>query len=180
MRNIFLTLLLFLFSYNFSEAQNKTLNKPPLIKQPDWILQGNIYEVNVRQYTPKGTFAAFAKHLDRLKKMGVQTVWFMPINPISKKDRKGTLGSYYAVADYKAINPEYGTMNGWKELVKMIHAKGMKVMIDWVPNHTGADNRWITAHPNFYIKDSTGKPAVAFDWDDVRQLDYKNPEMQDS
>ena len=182
MRNPFslLSLFVFLFPFNFIKAQNRTLNKLPLIKQPEWILQGNIYEVNVRQYTPEGTFNAFAKHLDRLRKMGVQTVWFMPINPISKKDRKGTLGSYYAVADYKAINPEYGTMNDWKKLVRTIHSQGMKVMIDWVPNHTGADNRWITSHPNFYVKDSTGKPAVAFDWNDVRQLDYKNTEMQDS
>ena len=127
---------------------------------PEWIMQGNIYEVNVRQYTPEGTFNAFAKHLDRLKEMGVHTLWFMPINPISKVDRKGTLGSYYAVSDYTAINPEFGTMDDWKQLVKAIHDKGMKVLIDWVPNHTGADHSWLKTHTDFYIKDSTGKPLL--------------------
>jgi len=147
---------------------------------PSWIMQGNIYEVNVRQYTPEGTFNAFAKHLDRLKAMGVQTLWFMPINPISKLERKGIMGSYYAVADYTAVNPEFGTLNDWKKLVNTIHAKGMKVIIDWVPNHAGADHRWLTQHPDFFVKDSTGKPAIPFDWTDTRQLDYKNMEMQDS
>jgi alpha-amylase len=147
---------------------------------PAWIMQGNIYEVNVRQYTPEGTFKAFAPHLDRLKAMGVQTLWFMPINPISRVDRKGSLGSYYAVSDYDAINPEFGTLEDFKELVRLIHQKGMKVIIDWVPNHTGADHRWLKAHPDFYIKDSTGKAAVPFGWADTRQLDYGNRIMQDS
>jgi len=147
---------------------------------PAWIMQGNIYEVNIRQYTPEGTFNAFAKHLDRLKAMGVQTLWFMPINPISKKDRKGTLGSYYAVSDYTAINPEFGTLADWKKLVSQIHAKGMKVVIDWVPNHTGGDNRWLTQHTDFFVKNEKGEAAIAVDWSDTRQLDYKNPVMQDS
>jgi glycosidase len=145
-----------------------------------WSLQGNIYEVNVRQYTKEGTFNAFAQHLPRLKKMGVQTLWFMPINPISKFDRKGTLGSYYAVSDYTSPNPEFGTLQDWKNLVNKIHAMGMKVIIDWVPNHTGADHVWLTSHPEFFTKDSTGKAAVPFDWTDTRQLDYTNRVMQDS
>ncbi|PWU00313.1 MAG: hypothetical protein C5B52_09100 [Bacteroidetes bacterium] len=153
--------------------------KTPL-KHPSWIMKSNIYEVNVRQYTPEGTLNAFAKHLDRLKNMGVGTLWFMPLNPISKLDRKGSLGSYYAVSDYTAVNPEFGTMQDWKNVVKTIHAKGMKVIIDWVPNHTGADNKWIYSHPDFYVKDKDGKPAVAYDWTDTRQLDYKNEVMQDS
>ena len=147
---------------------------------PAWIMQGNIYEVNVRQYTPEGTFKAFAKHLDRLKEMGVETVWFMPINPISKVDRKGSLGSYYAVADYTAINPEYGNLADFQGVVRQIHGMGMKVIIDWVPNHTGADNRWLTQHPDFFVKDSKGNAAVAVDWADTRQLNYKNPVLQDS
>ena len=147
---------------------------------PSWIMQGNIYEVNVRQYTPEGTFKAFARHLERLKAMGVQTLWFMPLNPISKVDRKGTLGSYYAVSDYTSVNPEFGTMEEWKELVQIIHQKGMKVIIDWVPNHTGGDNRWLNEHPDFFEKDSSGKAAIAKDWADTRQLDYKNHVMQDS
>jgi glycosidase len=151
-----------------------------LAAQPSWIKQGNIYEVNVRQYTKEGTFKAFAKSLDRLKNMGVQTLWFMPINPISKVDRKGTMGSYYAVADYKQVNPEFGTMKDFQDLVKAIHSKGMKVLIDWVPNHTGADHSWISKHPDFYVKDSTGKPAIPYNWDDTRQLDFANPVMVDS
>ena len=147
---------------------------------PAWAERGNIYEVNVRQYTSEGTFNAFAQHLDRLKAMGVETLWFMPINPISHVDRKGSLGSYYAVSDYTAINPEYGTLADFKRLVKAAHAHGMKVLIDWVPNHTGADNRWLTQHPDFYIKDSTGKAAVPYDWTDTRQLNYANQELRDS
>ena len=147
---------------------------------PGWIMQGNIYEVNIRQYTRGGTLKSFSSHLDRLKAMGVQTLWFMPLNPISVEGRKGSLGSYYAVSDYTAINPEFGTMADWISLVKEIHQKGMKVIIDWVPNHTGADNRWLTEHPDFFVKDSTGKAAVAKDWSDTRQLDYKNPVMEDS
>ena len=149
-------------------------------QHPAWIMQGNIYEVNVRQFTAEGTFNAFAKHLNRIKAMGVQTIWFMPINPISKLDRKGTMGSYYAVADYTAVNPEFGTISDWKNLVKTIHSKGMKVIIDWVPNHTGTDHRWVTEHPDFFVKDSSGKPAIPFDWTDTRQLDFKNTIMQDS
>ncbi|TMI96989.1 MAG: DUF3459 domain-containing protein [Bacteroidetes bacterium] len=147
---------------------------------PDWIMQGNIYEVNVRQYTSEGTFRAFEKNLDRLKDMGAQTLWFMPINPISKLDRKGALGSYYAVSSYTSINPEFGTLDDWKELVNHSHNMGFKVIIDWVPNHTGADHPWLKTHPGFYIKNNKGEPAVPFDWTDTRQLDYNNHEMQDS
>lgn len=151
-----------------------------LIAQPAWIKQGNIYEVNVRQYTKEGTFKAFQDHIDRLKGMGVQTLWFMPLNPISKEARKGSLGSYYAVADYKEVNPEFGNLDDFKAIVTKAHQVGMKVLIDWVPNHTGADHSWIKSHPEFYVKDSLGKPAVAYDWDDVRQLDFSNAVMQDS
>jgi len=147
---------------------------------PDWIMQGNVYEVNVRQYTPEGTFKAFEQHLKRLKDMGAQTLWFMPINPISTVDRKGALGSYYAVSSYTTINPEFGTLDDWKQLVNHAHDMGFKVIIDWVPNHTGADHPWLRNHPNFYAKDNLGRPAVPFDWTDTRQLDYHNPEMQDS
>lgn len=181
-KNLFLFLLqVIIFSKSFCQkiktaaTENKNING-----HPAWIMQGNIYEVNVRQYTTEGTFTAFAKHLDRLKKMGVQTIWFMPINPISKVDRKGSLGSYYAVADFTAINPEFGTLKEFEQVVKDIHAKGMKVIIDWLPNHTGADNKWLTEHPDFFVKDSTGKPTYMADWNDTRLLDYKNMVMQDS
>ncbi|WP_207494179.1 alpha-amylase family glycosyl hydrolase [Aridibaculum aurantiacum] len=147
---------------------------------PEWILQGNIYEVNIRQYTPEGTFNAFAAHLDRLREMGVQTLWFMPIQPISVKDRKGTLGSYYAIADYTAANPEFGTMDDWKRLVNSAHEKGFKVIIDWVANHTGADHRWLQQKPDFFTKDSTGNFIAPYDWTDVRELNYDNRELHDS
>lgn len=155
-------------------------NSAPRTDAPAWIKQGNIYEVNVRQYTPEGTLNAFAKHLDRLKDMGVQTLWFMPIQPISVTDRKGTLGSYYAIADYTAINPEFGTMDDWKRLVKLTHDKGMKVIIDWVANHTGADHRWLQTNPGFHVRDSAGVAMIAADWTDVRKLNYASREMRDS
>jgi glycosidase len=147
---------------------------------PGWIIQGNIYEVNVRQYTPEGSFKAFEAHLQRLKDMGVQTLWFMPITPISVKERKGPLGSYYAASNYRAINPEFGTMDDWKHLVDRAHEMGFKIIIDWVPNHTGADHPWLTQHPDFYVKDSTGKPLSPFDWTDVKKLDFNNPAVVDS
>lgn len=148
---------------------------------PSWIMQGNVYEVNVRQYTKEGTFKAFAKHLDRLKEMGVQTLWFMPITPIGITDRKGELGSYYAVSNYKGINPEFGTLEDWGDLVKQCHEKSFKVIIDWVPNHTSADHPWLTTHPDFYVQDSITKKALSpFDWTDARKLNYNNKELRDS
>ncbi|HSK13031.1 MAG TPA: alpha-amylase family glycosyl hydrolase, partial [Phnomibacter sp.] len=185
MKHLLFRYLLFIgFAVNVVSCKTTTAPEPSsttvVSTIPDWILQGNIYEVNVRQYTNEGTLNAFAQHLDRLKEMGVQTLWFMPINPISVLDRKGTLGSYYAVSDYYGVNPEFGTLDDMKALVKAIHDRDMKVIIDWVPNHTGADHRWITSHPDFYVKDSSGKAAIAYDWDDVRQLDHNNTVMQDS
>src|ERR1051325_8789123 len=123
MRNLILPLLLACFFFmacnnNASKTDAPASDTATVDGHPAWIEQGNIYEVNVRQYTPEGTFKAFEPALQRLKDMGVQTLWFMPINPISKTDRKGALGSYYAVSDYDAINPEFGTMDDWKQLVK--------------------------------------------------------------
>jgi glycosidase len=150
---------------------------------PAWIMQGNVYEVNVRQYTPEGTFNAFSNHLQRLHDMGVQTLWFMPINPIGKEGRKGALGSYYAISDYRSINPEFGTMEDWKALVDKVHGMGMKVIIDWVPNHTAPDHPWVKKHPEFFIRDSvTGIPVhqPGTDWTDTRKLDFKNRVLWDS
>ena len=167
-----------------AEAQNYTT--PPSVVNtgvqsfPTWITQSNIYEVNVRQYTKEGTFNAFAQHLPRLKQMGVDILWFMPITPISKIDRKGKLGSYYAVADYEAVNPEFGSLDDWKALVDKAHSQGMKVIIDWVANHTGADNRWLKSNPEFFIYDNKGNAKFAFDWSDTRDLNYDNPVLKDS
>jgi len=176
-RFLLVTLWALLLAAGMSQT---TKTPPPAAFRPSWLRRANIYEVNIRQYTREGTFNAFAKNLDRLKAMGVEIIWFMPINPISKADRKGTLGSYYAVSDYTSVNPEFGTLADFRQLIKTIHSKGIKVILDWVPNHTGADHRWLTAHPDFYKKDSTGKAAIPYDWTDTRQLDYDNPEMRDS
>ena len=150
---------------------------------PAWSEQSNIYEVNVRQYTPEGTFKAFEPNLERLKKMGVDILWFMPITPIGLEGRKADetqLGSYYAVRDYKAVNPEFGTMEDWKELVKHAHSMGFKVIADWVGNHSSPDNNWIKVHPDFYAKDSAGNFISPFDWTDTRKLNFANLELRDS
>ena len=145
--------------------------------------QTNIYEVNLRQYSASGSFTDFAKHLPRLKEMGVEILWFMPITPIGIEGRKMTaaeLGSYYAVRNYKAVNEEFGSMDEWKQLVKTAHEMGFKVITDWVANHTALDNSWVKNHPDFYTRDSTGKLLSPFDWTDVYKLNYKNNEMRDS
>ncbi|WP_088653137.1 alpha-amylase family glycosyl hydrolase [Geofilum rhodophaeum] len=145
---------------------------------PQWLNDAVIYEVNVRQYTPEGNFEAFADHLPRLKELGVDVLWFMPIYPIGQENRKGKLGSYYSIRDYKAVNPEFGTFEDFKALVDMAHEMGMKVVLDWVANHTAWDHAWVSEHPDWYEKDSTGNMFAPMDWSDVVQLDYDNPEMR--
>ncbi len=162
------------------EPQNTpVVNKAPesFVKHPQWSKNANIYEVNIRQYTNEGTFKAFEEHLPRLKKMDVDILWIMPIFPISEKNRKGSLGSYYAVSDYKAVNPEFGTMNDLKGLVNKAHEMGFKVILDWVANHTGWDNAWIEEYPDWYTLDSAGKMVSPFDWTDVADLNYDNREL---
>ena len=156
------------------------LNSNAQQSHPAFMNQGNIYEVNIRQYTKEGTFKAFAKHLPRLQKMGVQTLWFMPIQPISKVDRKGTLGSYYSVASYTEVNKEFGTLADFNQVVDQAHALGMKVLIDYVPNHSGADHPWLTTHPDFHERDANGKAIYTADWSDTRELNFNNLVMQDS
>ncbi len=147
-------------------------------KTADWAHTTNIYEVNVRQYTPEGTFNAFAKHLPRLKDMGIQTLWFMPVTPISLINRKGTLGSYYASSDYMAVNPEFGTLSDFKKTVAKAHKLGFKVMIDWVANHTGWDHVWTKSNPEFFSRNSEGQFLPPFpDWEDVIHLDYTNKDL---
>ena len=149
------------------------------VEHPAWSYDVSIYEVNTRQYTPEGTFKAFDEHIKDLKDLGVGIVWFMPINPIGVKNRKGSLGSYYSVRDYKAVNPEFGTLDDFKETVREIHSMGMYVIIDWVANHTAWDNVWVEEHPDFYTKDSLGNfvPPVP-DWQDVIDLNYDNKELR--
>ncbi|MDQ6758030.1 MAG: alpha-amylase family glycosyl hydrolase [Bacteroidota bacterium] len=145
---------------------------------PYWSCSTNIYEVNVRQYTVDGTFKAFQTHLPRLKDMGVEVLWFMPVTPISNKNRKGTLGSYYAVQNYKTVNPEFGCLRDLIELITTAHKFGFKVIIDWVANHTGNDNIWIEAHPDFFCYDINGHISHPNGWDDVSKLNYDNEQMQ--
>lgn len=147
----------------------------------EWKHTTNIYEVNIRQYTPEGTFKAFEKHLPRLKNMGVKTLWFMPITPIAQKNKKGTLGSQYAAQDYTSINPEFGTMEDFKNLVDKAHSMGFKVIIDWVANHTGWDHTWTKTNPDFYLMDpKTNDFQVASGMEDIIELDYSNPKMREA
>lgn len=152
----------------------------PILKKSNasWVDTCVLYEVNIRQYTEEGTFAAFEAHLPRLKEMGINTLWLMPIHPISETERKGTLGSYYAVSDYRTVNPEFGTMEDFKHLMTTAHEMGFKVMLDWVANHTGWDNTWITDHEDWYVKNDNGKIISPYDWTDTAKLNYDNYEMR--
>ncbi|MBN9381475.1 MAG: 1,4-alpha-glucan branching protein [Chitinophagaceae bacterium] len=143
-----------------------------------WIADSNIYEVNVRQYTPEGSFNAFSRELPRLKDMGIDILWFMPITPISVEKRKGSLGSYYACSDYLSINPEFGSLEDFKQLVGKAHEMGMRVIIDWVANHTGWDHHWTREHPDYYRKNHEGQFFEAHGWEDVIDLNYDNPELR--
>lgn len=148
-------------------------------KPVEWSHNTNIYEVNVRQYTIEGTFNSFAQELPRLKEMGVMTLWFMPVTPISQKNKKGSLGSYYACSNYSSVNPEFGTLDDFKKLVKKAHDMGFKVIIDWVANHTGWDHIWTKEHPDYYLKDTaTNDFKIASGMDDIIELDYKNPSLR--
>ncbi|NDB18400.1 MAG: alpha-amylase [Actinobacteria bacterium] len=147
---------------------------------PSWFNDSAIYEVNIRQYTPEGTFKAFATHLPRLKALGVEVLWLMPIHPIGVEKRLGTLGSYYSVRDYRAVNPEFGSAADFKALMKQAHALGFKVILDWVANHTAWDNPWLSANPNWYTKNATGdiiSPAGT-GWSDVADLNYDSAAMR--
>jgi glycosidase len=144
-----------------------------------WINHTNVYEVNLRQYTEQGTFNAFAPHLPRLKDMGVQTLWFMPITPIAQKLKKGSLGSYYACSDYTSINPEFGTVDDFKALVKQAHRMGFKVIIDWVANHTGWDHIWTVQHPDWYEKnEDNGDFKSPPGMEDIIELDFSNKNLR--
>ena len=158
-----------------SEERDSTYTN---VKHPDWSRNAVIYEVNLRQYSDDGKVTSFAKELPRLKDLGIDILCMMPIHPISNKDRKGTLGSYYAAADYTAFNPEFGTIEEFKETVKQAHDQGMKVILDWVPNHTGRDHKWVSEHPEYYKKDSLGNMVGLYDWTDVYVLDYSKPETR--
>ncbi|MDB5200090.1 MAG: 1,4-alpha-glucan branching protein [Chitinophagaceae bacterium] len=144
---------------------------------PLWSYDTNIYEVNVRQYTYEGTFNSFKEHLPRLSDMGVEVLWFMPVTPISAKGRKGNSGSYYAVQDYIAVNPEFGSLQDFVDLVKVAHTLNFKIIIDWVANHTGNDNVWIEEHPDFFCYDESNQIIHPNGWEDVSKLNFDNQHM---
>ncbi len=137
-----------------------------------------IYEANIRQYSPEGTFDAFTKDIPVLKKLGVKILWLMPIHPIGVENRKEGLGSYYSVQDYRGVNPEFGKLANFQKLVKAAHKNGMYVIMDWVPNHSAWDHPWVKTHPEYYAKDAAGKMISPFDWTDVVKFDYSNKNMR--
>jgi glycosidase len=159
-----------------------TMNSVPHV---DWSRNASIYEVNIRQYTPEGSLQAFARHLPRLQAMGVDILWLMPLQPIGRLKRKGSLGSYYAVADYTGVNPEFGTLADVQAVVQQAHDLGMKVILDWVANHTAWDHVWAAQHPQWYLKNEQGEihsyrynnGTEIEDWSDVIGLDYREPAL---
>lgn len=196
-----------------TSCQNDTRNMPmeqQLISAPikpitDDILEtAVIYEANIRQYSPEGTFAAFTNDIPKLKELGVKIIWIMPIFPISNVKRKATgdrfadeiedskerakyLGSYYAVSDFRAVNPEFGTIDDFRMLLKTAHQNGMYVILDWVPNHTGWDHVWLTQSPDYYTKNKNGaiteplkEDGTSMGWSDVADLNYENMNMQEA
>ena len=166
-----------------------------------WLDQATIYEVNLRQYTSDGTINSFRKKLPKLKELGVDILWFMPIQPIGIKNRKAVgdsfvedflnpdykkyWGSPYSISDYKQVNPRYGTLSEFKELTKLCHELDIKVVLDWVANHTAWDNPWIIDHPEWFTHDSSGKitdpigeDGKSWGWTDVADLNYDNDKMR--
>ena len=147
------------------------------VEHPQWVESSIMYEVNLRQYTESGSLEDFQSSLPRLAEMGVDILWFMPIYPIGEQERKGELGSYYSIRDYKDVNSEFGTKEDFKSVVEQAHSLGMKVILDWVANHTARDHKWIDEHFDWYVKDSLGRANAPYDWTDVAELDYSNKEV---
>ena len=147
------------------------------LEHPEWSRDAVIYQINTRQFTPEGTFAAAEKQLPRLKELGVDILWLMPVQEIGVKNRKGALGSPYSIRDYQSVNAEYGDLDSLKQFINAAHALGMHVILDWVANHTAWDNPLAEQHPDWYKRDWKGdfhSPAWT-DWSDVIQLDYSQP-----
>lgn len=173
-------------------AEVSTTTETPVSRHPEWVKNASIYEVNIRQYSQEGTINAFRQHLPRLQKLGVDVLWIMPIQPIGVKNRKvdneGDPGSYYSISNYTAVNPDYGTAEDFKAMVGEAHALGMKVILDWVANHTAWDHHWTEEHPEWYTADSLGnRPIVpidgdgnATDWEDVADLNYDEQGLRDA
>ncbi len=146
-------------------------------RHPAFAYYGTIYELNTRQFTPEGTFRAAEAHLPELKDLGVEIIWFMPIQEIGVEGRKGTLGSYYAIKDYCSFNHEFGTREDFVSFVNRAHELGMKVILDWVANHTAPDSEW-TKREGWHYRDSLGNLVVQYDWTDIAKLNYENEDMR--
>ena len=147
------------------------------LRHPKWAYDATIYELNTRQATPEGTFAAAEALLPTLKQKGIDIIWVMPCQPIGKITRKGTLGSYYSIIDYCAINPEFGTRADFEHFLKAAHKQGFKVILDWVANHTAPDSEW-TKNDGWHYRDSLGNLMVQYDWTDISKLNYENQDMR--
>jgi len=172
-------ILLFISSFLFQGcADDRRALDERNVVNPEWSVNANIYEVNIRQFSEEGTFNAFAEHIPRISDMGVEILWLMPIHPIGEKNRKGTLGSYYSILDYTEVNPEFGTKEDFRNLVNKANDHGMRVILDWVANHTAWDAVWTETNPEFYETDEDGNffPPID-DWEDVIQLDVENRDM---
>ncbi len=150
------------------------------LTNPAWSRDAIIYQINTRQFTPQGTFRAAQAQLPRLKELGVDILWLMPIHPIGAENRKGSLGSPYAVRDYFDVNPEFGSKDDFKAFVDAAHAQGMRVILDWVANHTAWDNPMRTEHPEWYVRTWNGnfRPTLWLDWSDIIDLDYSQPALR--
>ena len=148
------------------------------MKHAAWSYDAVIYEMNIRQTTPEGTFRSAARRLPLLRSIGVDAVWLMPVYPIGRINRKGTLGSYYSISNYCAVNPEFGTMADFDDFVAEAHRLGMRVLLDWVANHTSRDAVWLSECPtDWYERNADGSAKVPCDWDDTAKLNYANREV---
>jgi len=150
------------------------------VRHPEWARDAVLYQINTRQFTPEGSFRAAERELPRLKRLGVDVLWLMPVHPIGEKNRKGSLGSPYSVRDYYGVNPEFGSKDDLKRFVDAAHAQGMYVILDWVANHTAWDNPLVAQHPEWYARDWKGDmhPTPWWDWSDIVNLDYAQPGLR--
>lgn len=176
-----------LITMSLTVAQAASAQAPAPATAPDtsWVSRSALYEVFVQDFSAAGNFRGVIGGLDRIQSSGANVVWLMPIHPIGTLNRKGALGSPYAARDYRAINPAYGNAADFRALVQAVHARGLKLILDWVPDHTSPDHAWVKEHPDYYIRNQRGEPSVPrdaegklTDWTDVVQLDYKNPELR--
>ncbi len=148
---------------------------------PAWTYNTVVYEVNIRQFSPEGTFKGVEAQLPRLKDLGVDILWLMPMYEIGEVERKGSLGSYYAISDYTKVNPEFGTMQDFEDLLAAAHKAGFRVILDWVANQTAPDHVWMNGKPaDFYERDSLGNAIWEYDWTDTRSLNYENTAVWDA